>query len=392
MDAKTDPSTPAPTELSLVRGGPFYRAEQAARLIYPNGWYIGRRIAALIAISWVPLFVITAFFNSDGLRSLLMDYRVHARLLIAVPALLIGEIVMHSRFREVFIYLREANLLDAQHMAYMDGVVAKLVRLRDAFLPELVIVALIFVRIALRYRALVDTTPWLGQELGAGYHFTAAGWYAVLVSGPLFNFLLALAFWRWLLWTFFAFKLSRRDLKVVATHPDKRGGLSFLAVSISAFAPIAFAVCTAIGSTWRHDVLRHGAHVINFKLSAIVLLLLIILVALGPLLFFVPRLSALRRIGVLEYGILGQFQSTEFHKKWIMHRAGNEAEFFLAPEINILAGFGNKYEKIEQLLPFPADKGSLYALAVAVAVPALTVILTEIPLAVVLEDLMKAVH
>jgi len=393
MDATNGaPSTSAPTELSLVRGGPFYRAQQALRLIYPNRWNVGRRIAVLIAISWVPLFLITAFVNPEGLRSLFTDYRVHARVLIAVPALLIGEIVMHSRLREVFIYLREANLLDAPHMAYMNGVVAKVVRLRDAFLPELLIIALIYTRLALRYRALVDTTPWMGQEFGAGYHFTAAGWYGVFVSAPLFNFLLALALWRWFLWTFFAFELSRRDLRLVATHPDERGGLNFLALSISAFAPIAFAVCTVIGSTWRHDILHHGAHLMNFKLSAIVLVLLIILIALGPLLFFVPRLGALRRKGILEYGILGQLQSTEFQEKWILHRAGHEAEFFLAPEINILAGFGNKYEKIDQLLPFPADKGSCYALAASIAIPALTVVLAEIPLAVVLKDLFRALR
>jgi hypothetical protein len=43
-----------------------------------------------------------------------MDYRVHARLLIAVPTLLIGEIVMESRSREVFRYLRDSGLLDFQ--------------------------------------------------------------------------------------------------------------------------------------------------------------------------------------------------------------------------------------------------------------------------------------
>ena len=60
----------------------------------------------------------------------------------------------------------------------------------------------------------------------------------------------------------------------------------------------------------------------DFKLQAIVLLSIIALVALGPLLFFVPRLASLRRQGILEYGILGQIQSTEFHEKWCLHRAG----------------------------------------------------------------------
>ena len=42
--------------------------------------------------------------------------------------------------------------------------------------------------------------------------------------------------------------------------------------------------------------------------------------------------------------------------------------------------------------PFPADTGSLYTLAAAVAIPALPVILTQIPVAVVLTDLFKALR
>ena len=118
----------------------------------------------------------------------------------------------------------------------------------------------------------------------------------------------------------------------------------------------------------------------------------IFLVALGPLIFFVPRLAALRCSGVVEYGILGQLQSAEFQDKWIAHRAGHEDEFLRATEVNTLSGFGNTYEKIGDLKPFPADLVAVYGLVAAVAVPALFVVLTEIPLAVVLEGLLKALH
>lgn len=57
-------------------------------------------------------------------------------------------------------------------------------------------------------------------------------------------------------------------------------------------------------------ILYHGAHLTNFKPSAIVLVAVTVLVALGPLAFFVPRLAGLRRKGVLEYGILGQLHRT----------------------------------------------------------------------------------
>ena len=53
MDANADQAVPsAPAEVSLVRGGPFYRAQQAVGLIRPNQWNLGRRIAVVIAVGW----------------------------------------------------------------------------------------------------------------------------------------------------------------------------------------------------------------------------------------------------------------------------------------------------------------------------------------------------
>lgn len=392
-DPHTDPAPiPAPREVSFVRGGPFYRAQRALGLIRPDRWNLGRRIILLIAMSWLPLVLLTAISNPEGLLSLLKEYRVHSRLLIAIPVLLFGEYFMESRFRLVMAQTRQAGLLEAPDLAYIDGVVASLVRARDAFLPELVVLVALIIHTALSYRGLIDATPWLTHRVGTELHLTVAGWYAVVVSAPLFQFLLGLGLWTWLLWTFFAFKLSRRNLKLLPTHPDEHGGLGFLGLTVAAFAPIAVATTAVIGATWRDDILNHGARLVDFKLDAIVLAAIIALVGLGPLLFFVPRLSALRRQGILEYGILGQMHSAEFHEKWIRDRAGQETEFFQTAEITTLANFGKTYEKIENLNPFPADKGALYTLAAAVAIPALPAVLAQIPLAVVLKDLLRALH
>ena len=394
MDVKANPPvTAAAAEVSFIRGGPFYRVQQALRLIRPNQWNLSRRIIALIAITWLPLLLITAILNPAGLVSLISEYRIHARLLIAVPVLLIGESFMESRFRLVIGHIRQAGLLDPSDLAYMDGVIATLIRIRDSFLPELVVLVLLIAHTATSYRGLVDhPTPWLGQGTGADLHLTVAGWYAVLVSATLFQFLLGLSLWRWLLWTYFAFKLSRLNLRLVATHPDGHGGLGFLGLTVAAFAPVAFAATAVIGATWRYDILHHGAHLRDFKLEAIALAVIIALVALGPLVFFVPRVAALRRRGILEYGILGQLHSVEFDEKWIHHRAGHEAEFLQALESTTLADFGRSYEVIQELKPFPADRGALYALVAAVAIPMLPPILAQIPLAVVFKDLLETLR
>jgi hypothetical protein len=391
MATGTESSSP-PAEISLVRGGLYYRAQYAVGLIRHTKWDLGRRIGFLIVVGWLPLFVLTALLNREGLVSLIRDYRVHARMLVAVPVLLVGELLMESRFRAVIGHLRQAGLLDALELVHVDEVIATLIRARDSFLPELAIVLLLIVHTAASYKGLVDTTPWLSRASGAELHLTAAGWYAVLVSSSIFQFLLGLAVWKWLLWTFFAFKLSRRNLKLIATHPDGHGGLGFLGLTSAAFAPIAFSATAVIAATWRDDILHHGARLIDYRLPAIILVSLTALVALGPLAFFVPRLAGVRRRGILEYGILGQIHSAEFHEKWIVHRAGHEAEFLVAPESTTLANYGRAYETIENMNAFPADKGALYTLAAAIAIPALPAILAQIPLAVVLSDLLKALR
>jgi hypothetical protein len=393
METKTEPPpTPPPAEVSFVRGGPFYRVQQALSLIHPDRWNLGRRIALLIIVGWLPLFLFTAILNPQGLLSLLRDYRIHSRLFIAVPVLLVGELLMETRFRAVMGHIRQAGLLDPSELAYMDAVIAKLIRVRDSFLPEFLILLILIIHTATSYRGLVDTTPWLSHSVGADFHLTAAGWYAVIITSSIFQFLLGLGLLKWLLWTFFAYKLSQRNLKLVPTHPDGHGGLGFLGLTASAFAPVAFAASAVIGATWRQDILHHGANLMSFKLSAIALVVIVALVALGPLVFFVPRLAALRRKGILEYGLLGQLHSMKFHEKWILHRAGHEAEFLQAPESSALADFGTSYDKMAQMKPFPADTGTLYVLAASVLIPALPVILAQIPLMVVLRDLFAALR
>jgi hypothetical protein len=389
---KNPPIISASTDVSLVRGGLFYRAQFALGLSPPNQWNLGRSIAILLGIGWLPLFLITAIANPDGLLSLLKDYRVHSRLLIAVPALLIGEILMDDRFRTVFGQLRKTGLLEAMDLEHMEDILARLVRLRDSLLPECAILFLVVVHTSTAYKGLVDNALWLGHGTGAEFHLTAAGWYGVAVGTSIFQFLLGLGLWRWLLWTFFAYTLSRTNLKLVATHPDQRGGIGFLGLTSAAFAPIAFSATAVIAATWRNDILNHGAHLMNFKLPAIVLIVAIGLLAFGPLGFFVPRLAALRRKGMLEYGLLGQLQSAAFHEKWVLHRAGHESEFLAAPESSSLAHYGQAYERIEKMNYFLTDKGALYTLAGAVVIPALPMILAELPIAVVLKDLLRAMR
>ena len=324
--------------------------------------------------------------------SFLRDYRIHARMLIAVPALLVGQSWLESTFRTIVEYIHNTRLLADADLVSGGRLMVGLRRLRDSVLPELIILLLVAAHSRLSFSRLVDATPWLATATAAGPHLTPAGWYAVLISATIFQFLFFLSLWKWLLWSIFAFRLSRLRLNLVATHSDQHGGLGVLGLMANCFAPISFAVTAVIGATWRHEILLGNAHLINFKLPAIVLVVILVALAFLPLVFFVPPLAALRRKGILEYSTLGQVQTTEFDDKWIAHGAGRESEVLTAMESDNVLNFSQIYDRIKQLVPIPVDRATLIPLALSIVIPALPTIFAEIPVGVALQDLFKALR
>ena len=107
------------------------------------------------------------------------------RMLIAVPVLLLGQLLMESRFRMVVKHITDARLLDVTGLSRMDDAISKLQRLRDSGIPELVILLLLVVHTVTSFKGLVDATPWLAYAAGRDLHLTPAGWYAVLVSATM---------------------------------------------------------------------------------------------------------------------------------------------------------------------------------------------------------------
>lgn len=377
--------------MSLVRGGLLYSFLMRIRVMDESHWNIGRRIGFVLAVLWVPIVAIRLIHHPAGLMQLILDYRLEARAIAAI-ALILAEPVMDSRFRMLVEHVRSSRLLVGPDLEKMNHVLAQLQRLRDSFVPELLFVVAVAIRAATSYRFVAEQTLGdLSYQDAAGVHLTTAGWYALLIDAPLIQFLALVVLWRWLLWTIFAFRLSRLELRLVPSHPDENGGLGFLSISTQAFVPFCVALSTIIGASFRDDILHNGKHLVNFKAPAIALVVILLGTALLPLLFFVPRLLPLRRKGILQYSIVGHMQSFAFHDKWIHHGEEHEEEAMAAPEMSTLCDYNSAYKNVEDMYPIPVDKEALTGLAVAILIPALPVILAEIPIQTVLQDLLSAV-
>jgi len=376
--------------ISLVRGGLLHRFLKLIRVDDDNSWNVARRILFVFAVVWFPVVAIQLIAAPARILQTLLDYRLEARALAAV-ILIVAEPIMDSRFRFLIEHIRESHLLIGADLVEMDRVLARLRRVRDSFLPEAVFLVAVAVRAATSYSFIVEQTSGdLSYQSSTGVHLSAAGWYGLLVSVPIIQFLALVVLWRWLLWTSFAFRLSRMNLRLVPSHPDENGGLGFLSISTQAFAPFSFALSLIVGASFRNDILHNGKHLVNFKGPAIALVVILFAAAVAPLLFFIPKLLPLRRKGILQYSIVGHMQSIAFHDKWVHHGEEHEDEAMAAPEMSTLCDYNSAYKNVEDMNPVPIDKEALAGLAISIAIPALPVILAEIPIQTFLQDLFSA--
>jgi hypothetical protein len=124
----------------------------------------------------------------------------------------------------------------------------------------------------------------------------------------------------------FLWRVSKLNLRLIATHPDRAAGIGFLGQSAYAFGPILFAQGTMLAGLIANRVLHGGENLMAFKMELAGLVALMILLVYSPLLSFNPSLSRVKREGLRAYGRLGSRYVEAFEEKWIRGAAPNDEE------------------------------------------------------------------
>lgn len=91
-------------------------------------------------------------------------------------------------------------------------------------------------------------------------------------------------------------------------------------------------------------------------------------ICVGPLFFFAPRMLAVKRQGLREYGRLGTAYVRRFHDKWITGPPPDEPLLGSA-DIQSLADLGNSFDVIRRMRVIPIGPGLVVPLVVASLVP-----------------------
>ncbi|HYQ40188.1 MAG TPA: hypothetical protein VER09_14775 [Pseudomonas sp.] len=403
---KTSPDQPTssgtftgdPADFSLVLGGPLFQLFRRTHLSGDALELVQKRIVVIALLAWLPLLLLSALEGQmlGGGVSIpfLMDFEAHIRFLVAMPLLIVSELIVHQRIRPVVRQFLERRMIPADATARFEAAVASAIRLRNSVTAEVLLIALVYgvgVLVVWRHYAIVNTASWFTMPTDAGYKLSFAGiWYGY-VSVPLFQFLLIRWYFRLCIWMRFLWQVSRIPLSLVPTHPDRVGGLGFLSNSAYAFMPLALAHGALLAGLLANRILYLGAALPEFKAEIAVVVGFIEVLVLAPLFVFTTQLADAKRLGLREYGTLAVNYVRDFDRKWLRGGAPADEPLLGSGDIQSLADLGNSFTVVQEMRLAPVTRDVILRLGIATLLPIAPLLLTMMPLEELLRKLVGIV-
>ena len=383
---------PHDADFSLVLGGPLFQLLRRAHLSDDALTMARQRIVVISLLAWLPLLLLAALeghaLGGSVAVPFLLDVEVQVRYLLVLPLLIAAELVVHRRMRSVVKLFVERRLVPGSAMPRFDAAIASAFRLRNSVLAEILLIALVYgvgILVVWRHYLVLDAATWYAAPAAGGPELTWAGiWYGY-VSLPLFQFLLVRWYFRIFIWARFLWQVARIDLNLIPTHPDRLGGLGFLAGTAHAFTLLAVAHGAMVAGMLANRIFYLGAGLLDFKLEVAIMLFFVLALVSVPLLLFAPRLAQAKRDGLREYGTLSERYAREFDAKWLRGGAPAGEALVGSADVQSLADMGGSFEMVQNMLPAPVTKAMVIQLAMATLAPIVPLALTMMPL----EELLK---
>jgi hypothetical protein len=327
-------------------------------------------VLALIALTWVPLAVLTvAAGTAIGAAvtvPLVLDYTANVRFLVALPVLIVAERIVWAEVVDLSQYLVRAELVAPAQEAALEQLVAQFDRIRRArLIAAAAAVAVIFGVIFFRTE-FSQTSTWQFVPGDPRLARSPAGWWYLLISVPVFQFLIFSWACRYVLWCWFLYRLSRFDLVLVPSHPDRSAGLRPIGQIHQYWALIVFALSSLVSAQIGLE-LMHGRSLVEFRVELVAFFAVSVLVLFSPFLVFSRQLFEARMHGLLEYGVLAAQYTRTFHAKWI--GGASRDDLLGTGDIQSLADLANSYAVVRSLRVVPFEPINVLVIALAVALP-----------------------
>jgi hypothetical protein len=337
----------------------------------------GRMAILMAAVTWLPLIVLAAIEGVAWGKSVevpfVKDFLPYGQFLLAIPVLIIGEVIVGRLLGWAAAELRRSDVLAPEATPALEEVLTKaVVRWRGRGATAL----LLFLTGGVTLASFWGAREWLtGGWQYVGKQTTLAGWWYLLVSLPVMRFLILRWLWRLLLWAWVLWRTSGLKLQPRPTHPDRAGGLAFLGSTQAVFGVLVFAFSVQLSCLMADAVYYRGADLMSFRWQVLAFVLSAVGLLLLPLVVFAPKLARARLEGLLQLSGTGYHGADQLEQQLVARRG----QPLPANEISGLADFGVLYENARLMKPVPLAWRHILGLFLAAALPFLPLAFLVMP-------------
>lgn len=378
-------------EFLASHGGPFFELQEQLKLLRKNALRVESRAVLFVALAWGVPFLLglpRSFSLERGQGAYLADLGVWAKFFIGIGAFVLAELQVENGLKAKLAQLARAPIVAPTSIPAAATIVSWALRQRDSRGAELACLALAVFASTLSYLNFhtAEASSWAVEHLLEGNRITLAGWWSICFSLPLFVFLFLRGAWRHLVWTRLLRKLATLDLRLVATHPDGKGGLAFLGQYPNAYAIFVFGMSCAIAAAVAKHHLNEGLSTATLTTVMGGWLAIVISFFAYSLSAFSPPLYRLKEQGM---SLLGA-QATNYCRSAERKAIGQNVFPASTPEPDTeLSDPGKHYEATCKLSTILVSRATVVPVAAAALIPFALVAATMLPYKDVLSVLKK---
>jgi hypothetical protein len=347
----------------------------------------------LLILTWVPLACLSALegvlFGHNVSLPLLYDFSIYGRFFLALPLIIIAEVVIDPKISHVVTTFDESGLIGTAALARYHSALERISRLRDSGMAELLL--LVFASLPI---FMLDQEEWISQQFTTWHGNTSgglsgAGYWFVFVSSPILRFLLLRWLWRYFVWSLLLFHVMKLDLNLTPAHPDLLGGLGFVLDAQRHFGILSAAIGSILAGQFGNSVAYFGDTLGSTKVPMIAFVLIAVFIVLCPLTLLSPKLSALRRAGLARYSQLARQLTKSFDAKWTQDGNGTRETILGSPDPSSVADLVSSYNVVRDLKIVPIDRKLVLQVAAEAAAPLAIVWLVATPAERIVANLIK---
>ena len=330
------------------------------------------RCLILVGLTWVPLAVL-AFLGGlgkgPGGENFFKDIAAYMQLVLGLPLFVVAERIISVHTRKAASQFVSTGAIRHQDAARLSKFHSTIERFRKSIASDLVCIAIAYFLSAMTILPMIDDgkRTWHAYIPEGGIHevLSAAGWWEILVALPLLNYWWLRWIWKIILWSWYLFRLSRFHLRLVASHPDRTGGIGFLSDVQTRFGLVILAYgVTNVASTIAYKMAFEGAVLTDYSVWGP----LVGFIIGAPLLFTIPLFMFTKQLHRAKKRALERYhkraieRAVAFEQKWLDPRSHGTDDTAGEAELTGLSNLNAVYDHIRKMRVVPFDARSFLEL------------------------------